>query len=244
MTGYGARGTGGRVLVRSQVNRLVVAVTFLVMLPLVAVTERVREGAGRRMALRVVRALARACSLRVDVVGGSELTDEGSYVFVPNHRSHLDIVVMFLARPSVRFVAAKELFRIPLLAGTMRALDTVAIDRKDLRAARRQLASITPDAQHGSIEVVVYAEGGIVPAGEEWPFKTGAIVLALDNDADLVPVAITGAADVAPPGSRLTVRPGAVRVELLPPISTRGRGRADRKALRGEVEDSVRRALG
>ena len=95
----GARGTGWRVVVRSQVNRVLVAITLLLVLPLIALTERVREGAGRRIAVRAMWALTRVCGLRVEVVGGEELEPDGSYVFVPNHRSHLDIVVMYLARP-------------------------------------------------------------------------------------------------------------------------------------------------
>jgi 1-acyl-sn-glycerol-3-phosphate acyltransferase len=179
--------------------------------------------------------------VRFEVTGGEDLVRGRSYVYVPNHRSHLDIPAVLLARPAVRFVAASELFRIPLLAGTMRALDTVPIDRKDHRRARAQLAELT--ASPGPLEVVVFAEGGIELAGQERPFKSGAFALALDAGAAIVPVAIHGAAEVAPPERRLLVRPGTVRVELLPVVPTEGLGRADRKRLRAEVEAAIDGAL-
>lgn len=228
-------------MVRSQVNRVLVALTLLVVLPVIAVAERVRAGAGRRVAIATARRLAWVCGVRVEVTGGEGLVPGRSYVFVPNHRGHLDIVLMFLARPGVRFVGAQELFRIPLLASAMRALGTVPIDRQDLRRARQQLASIGTGER--PIEVVVFAEGGIVLPGEHRPFKTGAFLLALDLGAAVVPVAIRGSAEVAPPTSRLTVRPGVVQVELLPPVSTDGLERADRKRLRSDVEAVLRAAL-
>lgn len=230
-------------MLRPHLNRVLVAITLLVTLPAMAVVDRVRRGAGRRLGLRVTRALAWACGVRVEVVGGEGLDPTRSYVYVPNHRSHVDIVAMFLARPGVGFLAAAEVTRIPVLRSAMRAMDTVPIDRKDHRRAKQQLADVTTRPR--PIEIVVFAEGGIVlPDEPPRQFKTGAVILAVDAGADLVPVAIHGADAVAPPWQRLLVRPGTLRVELLPAISTEGLTRADRKRLRDEVEGAVRTALG
>lgn len=227
--------------VRGQLNRGIVALTLLVLGPAIVVAERLRAGAGRRVAVGTLRRLARVCGLRLEVLG-TELLDPGrTYVFVPNHTSHLDVVVLFLARPDATFVATHELFSIPILAAAMRALGTIPIDRRDRRGAGEQLDAMgSPGAP---TDFVVFAEGGIVPAGERWRFKTGAAVLALQTGAALVPVAIHGAAELAPPTRRLLVRPGLVRVELLAPISTDGLTLADRKHLRTEVEDAVRSAI-
>ena len=54
-------------MVRSQVNRVLVALTLLVVLPAIAVAERIRPGAGRRIAISTGRRLARACGVRVEV---------------------------------------------------------------------------------------------------------------------------------------------------------------------------------
>jgi 1-acyl-sn-glycerol-3-phosphate acyltransferase len=228
-------------VLRPHLNRVLVAVTLIVALPAMAVLDLVRRGAGRRLGLRAARFLAWACGVRVEVVGATALDLARSHVYVPNHRSHVDIVAMFLARPGVGFLAAQEVTRIPLLGSAMRAMDTVPIDRQDHRHAREQLAALT--ARPGPLEIVVFAEGGIVPAEPPRRFKTGAVLLALDAGADLVPVAIHGAAEVAPPDRRLLVRPGIVRVELLPAIPTEGLARVDRKRLRDEVEAGVRAAL-
>lgn len=237
----GARGTGWPIALRAQLNRAMVGCILFVGLPAIALAEAVRTGAGRRVALAAVRLAARVSGVRIEVGGGDTLAPGRTYVFVPNHRSHLDIVAMLLARPDARFVGAQELFRIPLLASAMRALGTVPVDRRDRRRSTDQFESLR--AEDGPSEIVVFAEGGIVPIGEEWRFKTGAFVLALQREADLVPVAIRGARDVAPPERRLLVRPGLVTVDLLPPVPTVGLGLGDRKGLRTEVEGAVRAAL-
>lgn len=230
--------------VRAQANRVLVALALLVGLPIVALVGSVRASAGRRVAVAALRALTRACGVRVEVVGGADLDPGGAYVFVPNHRSHVDIPAVLLARPTTRFVAAQELFRIPLLAATMRALDTVPVDRGDRRRSRDQMGSVAATGAGGPLEVVVFADGRIVLPGEApAPFKTGAFVLAIDTGAAVVPVAVHGAAAVAPPDRRLYVRPGTVRVELLPPVPTTGLTRADRKRLRTQVQSAVDAAL-
>jgi 1-acyl-sn-glycerol-3-phosphate acyltransferase len=229
-------------VLRPHLNRVLVAVTLLLGLPAMAVADRVRHGAGRWLGLRLSRALAWACGVRVEVAGGERLDPATSYVYVPNHRSHLDIVAMFLARPRTGFLAASEVARIPLLRSVMRAMDTAPIDRGDRRRAKAQLAALTE--RPGRLEIVVFAEGGIVlPDEPPRRFKTGAIQLAIDDGADLVPVAIHGAAEVAPPSRRLLVRPGTIRIELLAPVSTAGLDRTARKRVRDEVEAAVRAAL-
>ena len=48
-------------------------------------------------------------------------------------------------------------------------------------------------------------------------FRTGAVRIARDNEADLLPVVISGSFDISPPGSPL-IYPGRVRVRILPPV--------------------------
>ena len=66
----------------------------------------------------------------VTVEGGEHIDPKQSYVVVANHLSTLDIMVCFLAVPlPIRYLAKKELFRIPLLAQAMRAVGIIEVDR-------------------------------------------------------------------------------------------------------------------
>jgi 1-acyl-sn-glycerol-3-phosphate acyltransferase len=146
-----------------------------------------------------------------------------------------------MAWPSARFVAAAELYRIPLLGGAMRALGSVPVDRRRPANARRAVDELSTD--HGGRDLVVFAEGGIPAAGETRRFKTGAFVLAITARAAVVPVSIEGTDVVLPRRHRFAARPGVVHIELHAPLPTSGCTTADRKALRDRTEATVRAAL-
>lgn len=232
-----------RIAARAQLNRILVVVALAAMLPAVALTERLRRGAGRKVAVTAIRTVARMCGVSIEVPN-VPLSEPGTfYVCVANHSSPLDIPAVLLACPDARFVAAAELFRIPLLAGAMKALDTIPLERRDPILARQQLADFAKAEHAGSSRVVIFPEGGIAPSGTRLPFKSGAFALAIQTGASVLPIAIHGTDLVLPPGKFLAARPGHVRVDLLTPISTVDLSVEDRGALRDAARESMSSAL-
>ena len=222
--------------VRSQINRLIVAVAIAGCLPLVIVAERVRSGGGQAVARFTTQVVAWLCGISFDVRGTERLRAGCSYVFVPNHTSPLDIPAMLVARPDVRFLAASELFRHPVLAVLMRALGTLPIDRDNAHVARRQLAELAKSEE--PLRLTVFAEGRIARPDERVPFKSGAFVLAITTGASVVPVVIRGG-HLLPPGRALAVRSGTVTVEFLEPIATAGLSLRDRKVVRDRTREAI-----
>ena len=83
---------------------------------------------------RVVRWWAavwlRAAGARVVVDGLERVEPAASYVVVSNHQSDLDPMADLRALPlSLRVLAMRELFRIPLFGRTMRAAGMIEVDR-------------------------------------------------------------------------------------------------------------------
>lgn len=224
-------------MVRSQVNRIILLTALLLVLPAVAITERLRRGTGRRVAVSAIRKVARVCGIHIEVHGGDQLDPKASYVLVPNHTSPMDIAAMLVARPDARFVAAAELFRIPLLSSAMRALGTVPIERGNADTSRQRVDELSAPA--ADRELVMFPEGGIGPTAQVLPFKTGAFVVAINTGAPVVPVAISGAARVLPRNGRLRVRPGRVRVDLLTPVETTGLDVEDRAGLARRAREHI-----
>jgi 1-acyl-sn-glycerol-3-phosphate acyltransferase len=231
-------------MLRSHLNRLLLVAALLLALPGIAIAERLRRGAGRRLAVTAIRRVAHACGIRIETAGGESVESGTSVVLVPNHTSPMDIAAMLVARPDARFVAAAELFRIPLLGAAMRALGTVPIARHDPASSHGRVDELSrPEANRS---LVMFPEGGIAATAEVERFKTGAFVVAINSGVAVIPVAITGSASVLPPKGRLRLRPGTVRVELLDPLSTAGLDLDDRADLarraRDRVVDGIRRA--
>ncbi len=226
---------------RPQLNRIFLLAVLIVVLPGVVLGERLHRGSGRRLAVGAIRRVARVCGVRVEVSGAHRLAAGRSYVLAPNHTSPMDIAAVLLARPEARFLAASELFRIPLLGVAMRALGTVPIVRGDAARARDGIAELSRPQR--ARELVIFPEGGIAPTRAVLPFKTGAFVVAIRTGAPVVPVAISGADGVLPRRGRLKVRPGVVRVHLLPPVPTAGLCIDDRRSLAERTRAQVVAAL-
>ncbi|HEX6887667.1 MAG TPA: lysophospholipid acyltransferase family protein [Candidatus Nanopelagicales bacterium] len=141
--------------------------------------------------------------MRRDWRGTEHLRAHGEGIIVaPNHISWFDPIVMahFLhdnGRPP-RFLAKQSVFEVPVVGWVVNGAEQIPVTRdtdpsKALAAAEAALAA-------GEC-VVVYPEGTITRDPALWPMsgRTGAIRLALESGAPLIPVAQWGAQEVMPP---------------------------------------------
>jgi 1-acyl-sn-glycerol-3-phosphate acyltransferase len=165
------------------------------------------------------------------------------YVFMPNHASMVDIWVVFVAIPApFRFIAKKQLSRIPLFGWAMAAGRFIFIDRQNAASARRTVGEAARRIRSGQ-SVVIFPEGTRTRDGRLGPFKKGGFHLAMDSGVDIVPVAIIGSHEIMPRGAAL-IKAGTVRLEVGEPIPTAGLKSADREALIEKVRGRVAAMLG
>ena len=165
------------------------------------------------------------------------------YVFMPNHASMVDIWAVFVAIPATfRFIAKKQLSRIPLFGWAMAAGRFIFIDRQNAASARRTVAEAARRIRSGQ-SVVIFPEGTRTRDGRLLPFKKGGFHLAMDSGVDIVPVAIKGSREIMPRGATL-IRAGTVTVEVGEPIPTAGLKNGDRDALIAKVRGRVAEMLG
>jgi 1-acyl-sn-glycerol-3-phosphate acyltransferase len=181
--------------------------------------------------------------VKVEVKTHAPLVPGRPYVFMPNHASMVDIWAVFVAIPaSFRFIAKKQLAKIPLFGWAMAAGRFIFIDRQNAASARRSVAEAARRIGAGQ-SVVIFPEGTRTRDGRLLPFKKGGFHLAMDSGVDIVPVAIRGSRDVMPRGAAL-IRAGTVSVEIGEPIPTAGLKTADREALIEQVRGRVAAMLG
>jgi 1-acyl-sn-glycerol-3-phosphate acyltransferase len=162
---------------------------------------------------------------------------------MPNHASMIDIWAVFVAIPaSFRFIAKKQLSRIPLFGWAMAAGRFIFIDRQNALSARRSMDEAARRIRSGQ-SVVIFPEGTRTRSGRLGAFKKGGFHLAIDSGAAIVPVAIRGSGAAMPPGSPL-IRAGSVKIEVDAPIPTEGLTNADRDALIVKVRSRIAGMLG
>lgn len=180
---------------------------------------------------------AAGCDLEID---GSEHVDpDRSYVIVANHMSNLDIMVSFLAIPvPIRFLAKRELFKIPVFASAMRSVGIVSVDRRSSAPMHSQINTHAKELVATGRSLIIYPEGTRSREGELGPFKKGAFTIAVGAGLPVLPVTISGTREAWPPGSPW-VRGGPVRAVVDPPIETHRMTQADAVALREQVHSII-----
>ena len=127
---------------------------------------------------RPVRAL-----YRVRVIGAENLPAEGGCLLCSNHTSMRDVVVLAAALPrQPRYMAKKELFKIPLLSQLIRALGAFPVDRggADVSSIKKSIAMI-----EGGEVVSLFPQGHRVKGrcARGTPIKNGAGLIAYRSGA-------------------------------------------------------------
>jgi 1-acyl-sn-glycerol-3-phosphate acyltransferase len=179
------------------------------------------------------------CLFRVRVrVSGLEHAPAGPAVYAANHASAFDILIVFGHLPvDFRIVYKKSLSLVPLLGWAIWLGGHIPIDRANAFRARRSLAAAARRIREGT-SVVVFPEGTRSPDGTVRRFKRGSFGLALEAGVPIVPVSLVGVKSVVPRGLT-SLRAGAVRVVLHPPVPTAGRAGDDAEVLAEEVRTVV-----
>lgn len=185
------------------------------------------------------RAFLFVTATRPRVEGLENIDPDASYVFTGNHTSNIDIPLMIAYLPvSVRFLAKKELFSVPVLSGAMRGVHMVRTDRVAGSGAHREINRQVARVVAEGVSLVIYPEGTRSRDAELKPFKKGAFRIAIDNGLPVVPVTTFGADRVWRPGWWL-IFGGKVRMIVHEPITTQAMGPGDIDALRSQVRGIV-----
>lgn len=170
---------------------------------------------------------------------GLENIPERTCIFVCNHQSHYDSLVIFAhIRKHLRYVAKRELFRIPVFGSALRLAGNISVDRTGSQADKDRMQEAISAVQE-RVSVMFYPEGTRSEDGALRPFKKGAAMLALQSGVPVVPMAISGTRLILPKGG-LAVRWGQ-RVSLVvgKPLTTDGLTLEDRDALTRRFESEV-----
>ena len=165
----------------------------------------------------------------------------GAYVVVANHQSFLDIFLISNIPHEMKWVAKKELFKIPWVGWAFFLVGDIALDRGDPSSALKVMAKARRYLDRG-MSVMMFPEGTRSRDGKLLPFKAGAFKLAVDAGVSVLPIAVSGTAQGMPKGSPW-VRPSRLTVRILEPVPTAGLGDRDLRRLRDGVRDTIARAL-
>lgn len=154
-----------------------------------------------------------ASGLPLRVEGREHIPPDRPEIFVANHQSWFDVLALAIAVPKrARFVAKKELARVPIFGAAWKAAGHVSIDRENRASAIESLDRAGRLLRQDNSSVMIFAEGTRSPDGRLQPFKKGAFMLALHARVDIIPAAVLGSNEALPKGAwRIRKRPVVVR---------------------------------
>jgi fatty-acyl-CoA synthase len=177
---------------------------------------RNREDAARitSPALRLYFALV---GCRIRVTGREHIPENEPVVFVSNHASNVDVLVLMAGLGvGYRFVAKREVMSMPFIGMFMRHLGHLAFDRSIPEDRLRQMEEMEETLRRGE-SVFVFPEGTFTPHEGVRLFQLGAFKAAVSTGRAICPVALRGPRQFLRDDTLLP-RPARFSLEVLPLI--------------------------
>ncbi|KIC51289.1 lysophospholipid acyltransferase family protein [Tateyamaria sp. ANG-S1] len=158
---------------------------------------------------------------------------EGEVLIASKHQSFLDIMMIFTALPSAKFIMKRSILWTPIIGLYAKRLECVPVDRGKRGAA---IAKMVRDVEAGRAspgQLIIYSQGTRVAPGTKAPYKVGTAVLYEQLGQPCVPVATN--VGVFWPRTGIMRKPGTAIVEFLPALEEG----LDRDTFLSRLEDTV-----
>jgi 1-acyl-sn-glycerol-3-phosphate acyltransferase len=189
------------------------------------------------------RTMVAVAGIRVRVHGLENLDPKKTYLFLFNHINIFDHFVMFPAVPhTLRGVEKEVHFRWPIYGTLLRKIGQIPIPpRGDTLRAIASLNKAREMMERG-ISIAMAPEGTRSATGELQPFKRGAFHLAVQMQATIAPIVLSGFHRINRKGD-WKIHPGTVDLYFEKPIPTEGLTGRDVRALSERVHSFYRQRL-
>ncbi len=179
---------------------------------------------------------------RIEVIG-QENIPEGAVLFVPNHRSYFDILLLHTTctkRPG--FVAKAEMDHYIGLNWWMRDIRCLFLDRDDIKSGFQMIKDGTELLKAGH-SMVIFAEGTRNHKKEMLPFKEGSIKMAERAGCPVVPVTLMNTDQLLEVRPGFSIKKADVKVIYGEPIYIQDLSREEKKKagayVQGIIADTI-----
>lgn len=179
---------------------------------------------------------------KVRVQGREKIVRGQTYVMMSNHQSAADILVLFKLFVPFKWVAKKELFRVPFIGWNMSLNRYIALERSRGRSKLAMMDRAAEAIRAGN-SVMIFPEGTRTRDGHLQPFKSGGFRLALETRTPILPIAISGTFDAIRKGGFYVHRNDRMKAVVLDPIPYASFRDLDTGRIAARVHDLIRAEL-
>jgi 1-acyl-sn-glycerol-3-phosphate acyltransferase len=180
-----------------------------------------------------------AAGAKLHIDGTENFEKAASYIVVANHQSLMDIPVLIYGLPlSIRIIAKRELFKIPVFGWGMRSVGMLEIDRTNQKQSFETLKKAENIVRTHQLSILAFPEGTRSEDGKIYPFKKGPFILAINTGLSLLPVSVSGTRRIIPKG-KIQIKPGHVKIKIHSPVPVSDLELADRNKLVSKIHASI-----
>ena len=176
---------------------------------------------------------------KLKVEGLENIDPLKTYVIVANHQSLADIIIIYQTHMYFKWVAKKELLKLPFIGGLLWVNDHVLVSREEMSSIKEVYRKAAEWLRIG-VSMLFFPEGTRSGTDEMGEFKNGAFKLAIKEGRAILPVYIGGTREAIPKGGWIFKTKVSGRLVVLPPISVSGLKTADFEALRDLTRDKLK----
>ncbi|HNY02324.1 MAG TPA: lysophospholipid acyltransferase family protein [Bacteroidales bacterium] len=178
----------------------------------------------------------------VKIRGREKIDPHKVYVMVANHSSGVDILVLFKLHRHFKWVAKKDLFRIPFIGWNMALNGYIPIERARGRSKLQMMDKAAAVIRQGN-SVILFPEGTRTRDGRLQPYKSGAFRLAQETGTPVLPVVIGGTFHAIRKGGFLIHKNHSITLTILDPVATETVNSLDAKSLAQNIYNQTQAEL-
>lgn len=159
--------------------------------------------------------------IKINLINGERLNDLPA-IFISNHQSEMDILMLGRTFPQGCTVTAKKQLKwVPFLGWFMSLSGTLFLDRSNREKAIKVLNDALASLKKEKRAIWVFPEGtrSYSTKLELSPFKKGAFHLAQQGKIQIIPVVVSNTSSIYSPRLGIFNR-GTINIKVLEPINT------------------------
>lgn len=180
---------------------------------------------------------------KLKVEGLENIDHSRTYVIVANHQSLADIIIIYQLHMYFKWVAKKELLKLPFIGGLLWVNDHILLSREELSSIKEVYQKAGQQLRNGT-SMLFFPEGTRSDTDDMGEFKNGAFKLAIKEGKNILPVFIDGTREAIPKGGWIFKAKVSGRLVVLPPIDVSDFKTADFARLRDLTRDRLKNAAG
>lgn len=176
---------------------------------------------------------------KLKIEGLENIDHTKTYVAVANHQSLADIIIIYKTHMYFKWVAKRDLLKLPGIGGLLWVNDHVLLTRGDFGSIKAVYREAGEWLRKG-VSMLFFPEGTRSGTDEMNEFQNGAFKLAIKEGKPVLPIFIGGTREAIPKGGWIFKTKVSGRLVVMPPIDTSNYKTADYAALRDLVRGKLK----